>query len=941
MTTVRFPTRVTLTAADDRLDDRLLELVLAATDTALTRAVRRAGGLNVIRSSKPTVGDIRCTVGFVGDDLPADLGSSLRHGLSALVAARVATLAAPRPGARSGDLTSNPAEPYDDDRLVVGADRVGDAYLVASYDDAGAKVALPVGGSSHADTQARAGTVRTAELRLVDIASRAELEAAIRNLYGDSAPEFFVAIYRDHDRPIMVLLRCSPDGTIVGHAVMGGVVVYVPPTGEGQGHWQGTSIFDVEEITYVGQAVNDAERREARTIAWMQHLRATGSAQGVTDKDLRRQATALARSMPSRPGTTSYYALVGSDGVPEIMEVDHAGLFRGTLPVAVFVEGVNVDSPESADRDRATAPLPLEELLLFEPDASHPFLAEPPVEFWPAGVSAHLSRLIAQIAEILSMPAGRFPGMFLLAALGRIGGLARGVGALVGTGDDQSPRLARLRAVVAAYAPMGELELLYSAVIAGGDEGGTAPAPIRGNSPSWLLHFGEEYFPRRDSSVRDLFVAECQDQLLDVLEKSHRELAQRRNNLTAYLKMTRALILLLLVNDVELSRLRQLLVDRIDRERGARVIGAITGATDLDRWWSSTSVVLAALGRVDTGPVESAGSGTLRRVADEWQVQDSVGRWWRRGELESAIAGGRQEAYAVDPFLEKLADLDDVIQRLRTAGAEGLHDEFARLLEELTSENEDKTRDVRDDIDIAFGMASFTEAPQTELGAQLSGIHELADQALRPLFNGDTAEVYDTGLRALIGTELGKAALLEFLNIVGLTALAIVCPELAFVIGAVEAVDAVDTAVEHRQIQHAMLGGDQIITHAQAEAELWGAAIGAALVFVPEVPGLLRGSARGVGAVVRGEAREAASTAGRELAEGMARHLAGLAARDLALTFARECLQGYLLNLAINAAIGRFAQAIEREVEVTGRASVLDLTRLVGDAIAGPATVTP
>lgn len=946
MTTVRFPTRVVLTVADDRLDDDLVALAVDAADAALTRAVRRAAGLDLVRTSRAEPGDLRCQVQLVGDELPESVAVALRRGLGALVTARAAALAAvPTPRRVTDGGGSEPvAERYDHDRLVLDPHApVDDAYLVASYDDAGAPVAVPVAGSAHDDTQARAGTVRRVEMRLVDITSRADLERRIRDLYGDTTPDYFVAVYRDAGRPLMVLLHCSPDGTILGHAVMGGVVVYVPPSGEGEGHWQGTSILDAEEITYVGQAVTDDERLEARTIAWMQHLRAGGSAEGVAEADLRRQAAALARTMPRRTGATSYYAVAGADGVPEIMEVDQARLFRGTLPVAVFVEGVTVDVPQDDERDRARGELPLDELLLgFEPDPAHPFLAEPPVEYWPAGISSRLSRLIGQIAATLAMPAGRFPGMFLLAALGRVGRLARGAGALVGTGgDEESPRLARLRTIVTAYAPIGELELLYSAVIAGGDEGGTAPAPIRGNSASWLLHFYEEFFSRRDGSVRDLFVAECQDQLLDVLERSHRELLQRQRNLTAYLKVTRALILLLLVDDVELSDLRRRLVERIEDDRRDQVVAVLAGGAPIDRWWSSTSVVLGSMGHVDAGPVPTAGRGALRQTADGWQVQDSVGRWWSRGELESVISGGRQEAYAVDPFLEKLADLDDVIERMRTAGAAGLQDEFARLLEELRSENEAKTRDVRADLDIAFGMATFTEAPRTDLGAQLSGIHELADQALRPLFTGGTVEVYEIGMRALVGTELGKAAFMEFFNLVGLVAIAIVCPELAFVIGAVEAVDAVDTAIEHRQIQRAMLGGDAIITHAQAEAELWGAAIGAALIFVPEVPGLLRGTARGLTAVVRGEARGAARAAGREIAETAAKRIAELAARDLVVTFARECLQGYLLNLVINAAISRFAQTIAREVEVTGHASLGDITRLVGDAIAGPAQVTP
>jgi hypothetical protein len=138
-----------------------------------------------------------------------------------------------------------------------------------------------------------------------------------------------------------------------------------------------------------------------------------------------------------------------------------------------------------------------------------------------------------------------------------------------------------------------------------------------------------------------------------------------------------------------------------------------------------------------------------------------------------------------------------------------------------------------------------------------------------------------------------------------------------------------------------MLGGDEILSKAQVEAELWGAAIGAALVFLPEVPGIARAASRGVGAAVRGEVREAASMAGRELAQRAATHLAEVAAQDLARTFATECVKGYLLNLAINGAIGRLTDAVQREVAVTGHASVADLPRLVSDAISGAPEAQP
>jgi len=949
MTTVRFPTRVRVTVTDVDADD-LVSMALDATDVALTRAVRRAGGLHLVRDTAPSPGrrpliDVRLT----GDTLPAHLEERLVRELTALAVARSAQLLA-TPGSRSMAPRPSAAEgeTYDAHRVLLDPHAsLEDAYLIAAYDSGGAPVAVPVTGPGHGQAAAHTSTARRVHRRLVEVETRGQLEGLVRDRFGDDAPPRFVALYRVRGHSIMVLMHCQPSGTVTNALLMGETASYASPTGSHAGRWQQTSILDVDEIEYAGYAATDEARLRARTTTWLAHLRNSGSAEGVSDDDLRHQAARLAATMPHVDGMTSYY-WIGAGGSAEIMEVQAAPAFDGALPVVAFVETYETEAAagevgDSAGDDETYPALPLEELLLFDPDVSRPFLAEPPVEFWPAGISAQLSRLISRIATILAMPEGSYPGMFLLAAFQRIGVIGERTGRLAGTGQPgESPRFAHVRTMVTAYEPIAELEQLYTRVIAASDEGRTAPAPIRHNSASWLLHFYEQFFTRRDSSVRVLFVATCQDQLLDVLESSHLQIVQRQQNFAAYMRITRWLVLLLLVDDTELSELRRILVDRIQRER-ADIVGAVVGATEMDRWWLSTSVVLSSMGRLDADETPPGTRGATRRAADGWQVQDSTGRWWSRGDLESVITGGRQAAYSVDPMLEKLADLDDVIARLRTAGASGIDEEFRSLLEELRRENVSKTQDVRDDVNIAFGLAGIREAEITtasSIGGELSGIHRLADDALRPLFTGESGEVYTIGMRTLVSTELGKSAFMEFFNIVGLTALAIVFPPAAFVIGAIEAIDAVDTALEHRGIQRAMLGGDAIITHASAEAELWGAAIGAALVFVPEVPGLLRGASRGVGAVVRGEVREAASVAGRELAESAARHIAELAAKDLLRAFATECLKGYLLNLAINGAIGRLTDAVAREVAATGHASVLDLPQLIGDAVTGPPTVS-
>jgi hypothetical protein len=190
-------------------------------------------------------------------------------------------------------------------------------------------------------------------------------------------------------------------------------------------------------------------------------------------------------------------------------------------------------------------------------------------------------------------------------------------------------------------------------------------------------------------------------------------------------------------------------------------------------------------------------------------------------------------------------------------------------------------------------------------------------------------------MQTLVSTELGKAAFERFFGIVGITAIALFCPPAAFAIGAVQAIAGLEEAIEHRGIQRAMLGGDEILSRAQVEAELWGAAIGAALAFVPAVPGVVKTVRGGVVAVAKGEARQAAGAAGRELARRSAAHFAELAAKNLLEAYIKECLVGYVLTLAIEGAIGRITDQVAKEVEVGAVPGVDDIPGVISRAFGG------
>ena len=318
------------------------------------------------------------------------------------------------------------------------------------------------------------------------------------------------------------------------------------------------------------------------------------------------------------------------------------------------------------------------------------------------------------------------------------------------------------------------------------------------------------------------------------------------------------------------------------------------------------------------------------------------------------IGSQRQQVVGIDPLLDKVSGIDELVRRLRAAqridavasttmGAaitSSVDDIFRDLIGDLIDENARRLKQAAADRTLAFGLATFSRdddvTSASEVGARLSGIHKLADERLRPAFTDQDA--YVAGVARLAAEEIGKSEIIEFLTFVGLAALSVLCPPLAFAVGAVQAIEGLETAFEHRDLQRAMLGGDEILSKAQVEAELWGAAIGAALSFLPELPALARGAGSATRALAKGEALELAGAATRQAMRRISARLAEMSVEHFTKAFAKELVTGYLINLALSKAMSRIADAVARQVTVTGGASATDLADVLGQALAGPPT---
>lgn len=893
MTTVRIPVRVRLdldAKLQDQPNDEFVDLVRDATASAADRAADRVLRVPLVRDAAWQAGPPAMPVRFTGDRVPPLLATRLAAGVRAGLASTAMRLPAPSGGrARPSVTTAPPVTP----RLRTFPDlaAVWDAVL-DHYD-----------GTPPAD---------------VLVVARIEGDVPhhwIMTATGVGEPPLVVDVGRFVTFPV---------------SVEGGVGAPRPSGG-----------MPADRLRFRRRFATDEQWRATLSAMWREDIdRRAARLTPAQKQEQVRIADQRVRNSPSRGSGVLYEFLRADTHVAWYL--GPAGITTGTVPVAVLTEQAPRGAAGAGKRG-STVSASLDLRSADEADLNEPYLQEPSLDQWP-GNAAYLARLVREIATRLRMPEGRYPGSFAIVAMAVIidqslpaGSLDRGTLA----------RQAELRRLAETTVLVNNLAFAYVEEMHSLDRAHALPPPLSGHAAQWAHHFFLLYGQKRREAVAQLFVSTCQDILLEVLERSAAELARRldENEFPRYMATTRVLLLILLSQSVELEDLRRGIAEA--RAREARLTAGAWRAPHAHQrhiaWRNATADVVAA---IRDGAPDARPAGAVTYVDGQYWAKDAEGHWWSEKQLALAIGTARDEAFRADPLLEKVTDLREVVHRLRDARRrddergqqegravdEQVDATFHALLEEIQQENRKRTGRVRHDRRIAFGLASFTEERSDEIGARLTGMYRLADKRLRPMF--DHKEIYLDGLRELADAELGKAELVEFFNLVGLPFLAVFCPPAAFLIGAGMAVDSLMTAYEHRGVQRAMLGGDEIISAIQVEAELWAAWIGAALTFLPEVPRGTRAVARAASRVLPGAERRAAAIAATRLAEQEAkRALAAATEEALVAAFLREVATGYVLNLAISAAVDRFIEAVVAE-EPSAAGSAGELRQTMGEAVA-------
>jgi hypothetical protein len=454
----------------------------------------------------------------------------------------------------------------------------------------------------------------------------------------------------------------------------------------------------------------------------------------------------------------------------------------------------------------------------------------------------------------------------------------------------------------------------------------------------WHFALGVIFKPIKVEAIGNLFIATCRVLLLQLLEASRSQIQARKTNIKSYAPVFEFLFRAYFTKKGELQTLKGRLQSRMQ---------GLSATAPMGSWLAlSTSLI------EDFRKGQDVAKDGLR-VQDDFVfngdelvgIQDEHDNIWTKDALDQALTQREFLVESIDPLIKQFSSSEaefvlDLLNRKTVyyslIGAQNLKggDLEASLIRRLIDEREitaervvqsilDELLDKNGDIFVK-ALSSFTYAFETAplhehssksprpipyLNFDLQGIHKLADEQI-----GDSFVLapnwYGRALNDLLSAEAGKAELL----FAGLTLLAVLCPPLGAVAGAVVAVRAYGKALEKKALFRSLIDPDLIMTRAEVEAELFAAELGLVLAFIPEVKPILRGAAKGIQVVteegVRGSARAVVQQVRRGLSlEGLTAAASALRQRfaaQVAEQLKDGLIEAMIKQLAVNEVMDLF-----------------------------------
>ena len=416
-----------------------------------------------------------------------------------------------------------------------------------------------------------------------------------------------------------------------------------------------------------------------------------------------------------------------------------------------------------------------------------------------------------------------------------------------------------------------------------------------GNVAGWLLRFHGEVEPAMEGSVGWLFMYTCQVVLLQLCRASHEAIQARLEKFGQYFPVFEMLVSTVLRGEADLREMREQLNLALSNQSfsgaGAELVKeAYHGWTEARRALSLTlhEQILMWEPKAERLVDPRAEPQIVFLTGGGLGVRDTSGRVWTLAELDQAIAIRSQTARGIDPLVQQITNIPDVVE-LFSSRPDMARTYLADLLLTMLVNNNKVTKDAEESARDAFRISKLREdipgATVPGTGVMLQGVHLLAHQAIGDAFQGDSS--YSVGLDSLFRSELGRESLITFFEVTGVLLLSVICPPAGFLAGAVVAGAGVVSAYGDQTLYRSLIDPEVLMSRADMELELFMAEFGAALAIIPDAGSIIS------------KAMQAGKTIGRTSVSTGLRITARRLSRELMATMAAQLRNGLVKELVV------------------------------------------
>lgn len=223
-------------------------------------------------------------------------------------------------------------------------------------------------------------------------------------------------------------------------------------------------------------------------------------------------------------------------------------------------------------------------------------------------------------------------------------------------------------------------------------------------------------------------------------------------------------------------------------------------------------------------------------------------------------------------------------------GRQPAYDYVRKIVRRMEAANKEAVEIVRDDRMFAFRTAKLSETWTAQTvpgtGVRLQSIHAMAHEAVGDAFGGSW--IYAEGLKHLFGSELGREALLPFLELTVTIGAFVLFAPAGYALSAAFAAERYETAAGHEALAEGLIDPDAVMSRAEAELEMFMSHFEIALLVLPESGAIARRVFQGGRTLLRQGLRQGSRTVARQAAAHMLEELGAAMKGELLNAFIHQ-----------------------------------------------------